>query len=665
MGQRRDSRMGRNRSARWGGLVAGLLCASLGSAQRGAELDVQHYRIQLALDPPAHTLAATAEVRFRVVDGGSRYVTFQLHNDAKLSQVTDEQGQSVEFTRSYEDYTVRLVFPEPLRAGESRTLRFTYTASFSGREESPVPGVTFAALDQDWGYLMYPARWFPVRGYTTDQFTAEYEVTVPDGFKVIGSGSAKQQSQGGKQLYQLVYDRPSFPGSLAYVRSEGVRVSAEGFTIEVYFRAERSGLAEAYGAELGRVMAFLSQLYGSPPHQELTLVETGGNSPGGYAAPGLIFLSSSSIRQPVHTRLLVNQAARQWWGLLVAPETRSHLWLVNGPARYSEILWVEQQEGPTPAAEIVRSNYIEALTVDEVPLAQSGRLEDYSPEFWAATAGKGVAILHMLRWVIGEDSFKAVLRAVPEQFSWKTLSTEAFRDLVEKLSGKDLRTFFIQWFESSGAPEFDIQYTVYRTPKGFRVMGKIVQDLDTFRMPLELEIQTEGSPERKVIEVVGPSTDFVVDTFGKPVKVVIDPDNRVLRYDEKVRVLVAIRRGEQFAEIGEFLQALKEYQKALDVNRYSSLAHYRIGEVFFLQRNYQAAANEFREALNGDLEPKWTEVWSHINLGKIFDITGQRERAVNEYNLALRTKDNTAGALEVAAKYLQQPYQREEGDRGP
>jgi len=45
------------------------------------------------------------------------------------------------------------------------------------------------------------------------------------------------------------------------------------------------------------------------------------------------------------------------------------------------------------------------------------------------------------------------------------------------------------------------------------------------------------------------------------------------------------------------------------VNRYSSLAHFRIAEVFFLQRNYQAAANEFREALNGDLEPKWTEVW--------------------------------------------------------
>ncbi len=122
---------------------------------------------------------------------------------------------------------------------------------------------------------------------------------------------------------------------------------------------------------------------------------------------------------------------------------------------------------------------------------------------------------------------------------------------------------------------------------------------------------------------------------------------------------VAIRRGEQYAELSEFGEAIKQYQKALETSRTSSLAHYRIAEVYFLQNNYQQAANEFREALSGDLDPKWTEVWSHINLGKIFDITGQRERAVNEYNLAIRTKDDTQGAQEEAGKYLKTPYERQ------
>jgi tetratricopeptide (TPR) repeat protein len=103
--------------------------------------------------------------------------------------------------------------------------------------------------------------------------------------------------------------------------------------------------------------------------------------------------------------------------------------------------------------------------------------------------------------------------------------------------------------------------------------------------------------------------------------------------------------------------ALTEFNKALDENKNSSLAHYRVAEVFFLQRNYQASANAYRDSLNGDGEPRWTEVWSHIQLGKIFDVTGQRERATNEYRQALQTNDNTQGALDEARRYLQKPYE--------
>jgi len=172
----------------------------------------------------------------------------------------------------------------------------------------------------------------------------------------------------------------------------------------------------------------------------------------------------------------------------------------------------------------------------------------------------------------------------------------------------------------------------------------------------EVHIETEGNPEDKRVEVMGTSSEFSVDTFGKPKKVSIDPGNKVLRMNPQTRVEVAIRRGEQFAQIGELADAIKEYQKALDTQRNSSMAHYRVGEVFFLQHSYQSAANEFREALNGDLQPKWVEVWVHIYLGKIFDISGQRDRAVNEYTQAQRTRDNTQGAQEEAAKYLRTPY---------
>jgi Tfp pilus assembly protein PilF len=176
-------------------------------------------------------------------------------------------------------------------------------------------------------------------------------------------------------------------------------------------------------------------------------------------------------------------------------------------------------------------------------------------------------------------------------------------------------------------------------------------------MPVELRIDTDGKTEEKKIDVVGTDSAFTVETFGKPRRISVDPDNHVLKNSVDVKLRASIMRGQALVQQGDFAGALSEFNKALEVNKNSSLAHYRIAEVFFQQKNYQASANAYREALNGDGDPRWTEVWSHVQLGKIFDTTGQRERATNEYRQALQTNDNTQGALDEARAYLQKPFE--------
>jgi len=102
-------------------------------------------------------------------------------------------------------------------------------------------------------------------------------------------------------------------------------------------------------------------------------------------------------------------------------------------------------------------------------------------------------------------------------------------------------------------------------------------------------------------------------------------------------------------------EQLLQYRKDLEVNHNGSLAHFRIAEILSQQGNYQSAANEFREALGGDLQPRWIEVWAHIGLGEIYELTGQRDRAVHEYQLAVSTNDNTQGALTEANGRLRSP----------
>jgi len=314
----------------------------------------------------------------------------------------------------------------------------------------------------------------------------------------------------------------------------------------------------------------------------------------------------------------------------------------------------------------VKDMSVGALAYDSVPLSSVGKLDVFSPEFQSLVTDKGAMILHMLRWVLGDQKFDQAMRSFASQYVGKPVTMDQFRDVAEKSYGDKLNWFFSQWLDSTGAPEFKTKYTVYRmgNNKGFRVVGEISQDLDLFRMPVSLKIDTDGKTEEKRVEVVGTNSPFTVETFGRPRRIVVDPEDRVLKNSTDVKLRSSIMRGQGMVQQGDLAGALSEFNKALEVNKNSSLAHYRIAEVFFAQKNYQAAANAYREALNGDGEPRWTEVWSHIQLGKIFDITGQRERATNEYRQAIQTNDNTQGAMDEARKYLQKPFEREKGSSG-
>jgi hypothetical protein len=638
-------------------VAAALLAVTLmplAAQDRRPQIDVDSYKIQVTIDPKLQSLSATAAINFTSQEESVSTVTFELHNSVNVTKVVDGSGRELRTNRNPQDFTIQVSYPEPLQKGKPATAVFTYSATFSGKEESPIYGIRFASIQNEYGYLLYPARWFPVSGYTADRYTMELKVTLPDGYRAVSSGLEKKD--GSATVFQTL--QPAFPGSIGIVKGEPVRVPSQGFTSEVWFRGNEAAMAKPIGDEVGRVMTYLTSLFGLAPLSTISVIETDSGAPNGYSAAGMLFLSPSGIGKTPGQRLLANQLTRQWFGYLMSPVTRNHIWISNGMAKYAEVLYQEHVNGPSVLEVEVRDLYVDAMTVTDAPVRQAARFEDYSPEFFALTGSKGAAVLNMLRGVMGDPAFMNFLKSLQDFYANKSISTDDVRKAAEATSGRKLQGFFIQWLESNGAPEFTMEYTVFRTQKGFRVMGKITQDLDTFSMPVDLKIETEGNPEMKKVDVMGTSTEFSVDTFGKPKRVVIDPDDKVLRMSPGMRVSVAIRRGEQFAEISDYNEALKEYQKALEVNRASSLAHYRVGEAFFLQGNYQSAANEFREAIAGDERPSWTVVWSHINLAKIFDVTQQRERAVNEYTQAVRTKDNTQGAQEEAAKYRQKPYER-------
>jgi aminopeptidase N len=659
-------------------IAAALLFLTLpGWAADKMRLRVDDYQIDADITPHAHKLSARTKVKFTALEDLT-VATFELHNDLRVTKVTDETGKLLSAERVTQDSTVRVQLAKDLPKNASSTLTFEYEGVLDSANDSPVEGLKLASINDDTSYLLYAGRWFPVNAYGVNRFTSTITVTVPVQMVVIGSG--KQSNPSGSSLpkkggddagptktYNFVWNKPSFPGTIIAGTFQEFKSDEAGIDLHVFFKPMHQNLGTLYTETALKEFTYYETLYGPALSTTLRVVELPDDTVPSAWAPEIAAVASRAITEKVNYRLLANTIAHQWWGASVSPASRDDWTISDGFARYSEARYVEQAAGQAGLEEVVKDMSVGALAYDTVPLSSASKLDIFSPEFESLVTDKGAMILHMLRWVEGDQKYDKTMRTFAAKYAGKSASMDDFRAIAEQDYGENLAWFFSQWFDSTGAPEFKTKYTVYRLGNkcapadhcpGFRVVGQVAQDLDLFRMPVDLKIDTDGKTENKRIEVVGTDSPFSVETFGKPRHIAIDPENRVLKNSSDVKLRATIQRGQAMVQQGDLAGALSEYNKALAVNKNSSLAHYRIAEVFFQQHNYQASANAYREALNGDGEPRWTEVWSHISLGKIFDVTGQRDRAVGEYRQAVQTNDNTQGALDEARRYIAHPYEK-------
>jgi aminopeptidase N len=645
---------------------------------RPANFLAEHYDVSASLDAIGQSISATAKIDFKAVEA-SGSVRVELHPNLIVKEVKGADGKPLTFERDNQNPLIVVVqLPTPVATAGHVTLSYTYAGLLVNEENSPVPGVRAALINKDGAYLLLPARWFPLTNFPSNRYTATFRLNVPDTFAVAGTGKASAPSpmpgknavEGGRLLYTFECKNPAPHGTFVAGNLQLNPKQAEGVNVSVFAPRASSANAADFAASVARSAIIFSDMFGPIPDPTFALIQLPDGTLREYAAPGVLLLSQRIWDPKASDRTIARLVASQWWGIQVLPATPGDVWISDGLARYSEALYAEQNAGKEAGLRAVDEFAVGALMYEDAsPIAQAARLAPYTPDYRSVVLNKGAMLFHMLRAQMGDVAFKSALHDFYFQYAEKSARVEDFENIAERHAqatvkpGQEppnLHGFFAQWLNSTGVPEFSLEYVVYRTPKGFRVVGKIKQPLDTFRMPVDLRIDTEGNPELKTIDVIGTESGFTVETFGrpKPGGIKVDPNNLILKGSTSLRARAAIARGEDLAEQGRFYDAVTQYQRALSIQPNRPLANFRMGEAFFYQKNYQAAANAFREALQTVPEPseKWTEVWSHIYLGKIFDMLGQRERAVNEYSKAKQTNDDTGGAQQVAEGFLKKAY---------
>ena len=541
----------------------------------------------------------------------------------------------------------------PPAADGTMTLHVEYYGLFDAADDPRNPVLDH--LSSDSAYFLYEGKWYPTNGLYKDKAGMQLAVHAPAGWTVI---SDVPPSGGG-----FASTVPSYWGTLALGKYSATTVKSGENDITVYTLKAPSQSVLPMAVAAGKILEFYGSKFGPLASRQFHIIEAADANWTSRWSMGSLLLPTSQFRAELDVPAFARTIARQWFPLKMSvADPANDAWLNDGMAVFASLLYGEKNLSPAEFEEQVGKVLVKALAYEgSMTMRQAGGTDKDSLEYHSLVENKGAYVFRMLQWVIGNEKFDTLLARYVDQFKDKPASSAAFTKLASDVYGEDLCYFFDQWVNSSGVPQLDASYQVLRVKNGYNIVGQIKQDLDLFRMPVELVVQTDDEPEYKRVDVVGPNSDFSVNVARKPKPggIIIDPRKKILRMSQDIRVAVFINRGEESASELRFNDAVDAYQQALELDGNSSLASFRMAEARFESGDINTAVQLFRDALNGDLKPKWLEVWAHINIGKIYDLRGgQRDRAVQEYQKAINTGDDSYGAQAAAKEYLMTPFRQ-------
>jgi len=656
-------------------LFAALVMASSGYAQQPApqqaasKFDVTNYRIEAQLIPDQHMLRAGADITI-VPAEPTRSLVFELNGSLKVESI-ERNGRTL--TGFVQDAvgvgalgpSVRVDLGEVVPANQPTTLRFRWSGALVSPEGGPLATRRLAYIGNEGSYLMYASRWFPFHDYAADRATSDITLIVPAGLQVAGTSDepvSGQSPKDGTIRYRFVHRQPVLVGNFAAGQYINRDLRFGNYNIQFFAKPGSEGRINSYAELMGQVLEFYTKQYGAPLFgNRLVVVQVDDDSLETYSGNGIIFLASRLFdsSRPMPEERLAREVAYQWWGQTVGLKSFDDAWLSQGLAEWSAFAFRESNLTGGALESAQREQQERALTFEQTAsIARApGALDDQSAAYQSIVYHKGAMVFRMLRESIGNDKFNQLIRMYLDQYRGKNASVDDFEKLTSQVAVQNMRYFFAQWVEGTGVPEFNVDYQIIRTRAGkFRTRGTVKQTIETLRLPVQLMLRAEGDNQTTTIRIEGKSEDFDFESNGQPLEVVVDPNYRILRMSDDLRVSIIARRGIEQMKEGLYAESQQQFEAALKLDRSNSWVYYNLGLLYLEQRNWQLALDNFDAALNGTLKPGWIEVWAHIRKGNAYDARGDRNKAVYEYNKAVQSGINYDDALAVAKKFLATPF---------
>jgi len=446
--------------------------------------------------------------------------------EPRIANVAELRSEEKEGDRQWTVIADRSLAPREVVLGFSYRSDTEPAPQFSVRPEGSFAG--------GGGELWYPQTDFKRRDTGTLLFT------VPTGMIVTATGTLSRQTSRDNQSqfeYHVVV-----PSKFAFAAGEYVVHRREGRpSLALYLLKERAGATE-FLLKVAGAFAYLRQMFGDLPYDELRLVEVDfGGKVLGTGEYGQVFVDDSKF-STFDLSYWAHEIAHQWWGNMVRSRagTPGGMLLSEGIAQVGALWSVEAVEGPAVAERFRRSGYEGGngqsatsyfrLVQTGVDFPLAGFIPDSQRDILTMhrlANSKGFLVLDLLARTIGREKLISILRDFVAAKRDQLTSWAELRQTIEVKAGTDLQWFFAQWTEREGAPYFHLTWK--RTADG--IDATIAQPPPYFRATLTVAISgAKGEQANHVVMVDGAETPFR-DAVPFPAQtVVVDPHYEVLRW---------------------------------------------------------------------------------------------------------------------------------------